>query len=261
MITNSTSGTNLHEIASGIYRINTPVEIAGGMGFNFNQYLVADDEPLLFHTGPRHLFSLTAEAIGKVLPVEELRYIAFSHYEADECGSLNDFLAVARSAVPVCSQAAAMVSVDDVAARPARALADGEVLRTGRHAFKWLDTPHVPHGWECGFMMELKTRHAPLRRPLHAGRLRHRGAHRGRHPRPEQSLPPGDGLLRAWAADRRDPRAPRPRRAPGPRLHAWKRLARRRRLPPSRPRPLPHRPGWHGRRRIAGRKAQQPADC
>jgi flavorubredoxin len=158
MITNSSSGTNLHEIAPGIYRIHTPVEIPGGTGFNFNQYLVADDEALLFHTGPRRMFPLVAEAIGKVLPPERLRWIAFSHFEADECGSLNDFLAAAPAAVPVSSQVAAMVSVNDVADRPARALADGEVLRTGRHAFKWLDAPHVPHAWETGFMMELETR-------------------------------------------------------------------------------------------------------
>jgi flavorubredoxin len=158
MITNTSSGTNLHEIASGVYRINTPVDTPDGAGFNFNQYLVADDEPLLFHTGPTRMFPLVAEAIGKVLPLERLRYVAFSHYEADECGSLNDFLAAAPSAVPICSQVAAMVSVDHVAVRPARALADGEVLRTGRRAFKWLDTPHVPHGWDCGFMMELETR-------------------------------------------------------------------------------------------------------
>lgn len=158
MITNTASGTNLHEIASGIYRINTPVEIAGGLGFNFNQYLVVDEEPLLFHTGPRRMFPLVAEAIGKVVPLERLRYVAFSHYEADECGSLNEFLAAAPAAAAVCGQVAAMVSVDDIATRPARALADGEILRTGRHAFKWLDTPHVPHGWECGFMMEMETR-------------------------------------------------------------------------------------------------------
>jgi flavorubredoxin len=158
MITNSSSGTNLHEIASGIYRINTPIALPDGQGFNFNQYLVADDEPLLFHTGPRRMFPLVAEAIGKILALEKLRYVAFSHYEADECGSLNDFLAAAPSAVPVASRVAAMVSVDDVAIRPARALADGEVLRTGRHAFKWFDTPHVPHGWESGLMMELETR-------------------------------------------------------------------------------------------------------
>jgi flavorubredoxin len=104
------------------------------------------------------MFPLVAEAIAKIVPVERLRYVAFSHYEADECGSLNDFLEAAPNAAPVCSQVAAMVSVNDIATRPARALADGEVLRTGRHAFKWMDTPHVPHGWECGFMMELETR-------------------------------------------------------------------------------------------------------
>jgi flavorubredoxin len=108
LITDTSSGTNLNEIAPGIYRINTPVEIPGGMGFNFNQYLVADDEPLLFHTGPKRMFALVAEAIGKVLPLEWLRYLAFSHFEADECGSLNDFLAAAPAAVPVCSRGAAM---------------------------------------------------------------------------------------------------------------------------------------------------------
>ncbi|NNL86723.1 MAG: MBL fold metallo-hydrolase [Myxococcales bacterium] len=157
MITNSSSGTNIHEIAAGIHRINTPITFPNGDGFNFNQYLVADDEPLLFHTGPRQMFPLVAEAIGTVLPLERLRHVAFSHYEADECGSLNDFLAAAPSAEPVCSHVAAMVSVNDVATRPARPLADGEVLRTGRHAFKWLDAPHVPHGWDCGFMVELET--------------------------------------------------------------------------------------------------------
>ena len=158
MITNIASGTNIQEIATGIYRIHTPVDLPNGAGFNFNQYLVADDEPLVFHTGPRAMFPLVAEALGKVLPIERLRYVAFSHYEADECGSLNDFLAAAPDAAAVCSQIAAMVSVNDIAVRPARALADGEVLRTGRHAFKWFDTPHVPHGWECGFMMETETR-------------------------------------------------------------------------------------------------------
>jgi len=149
MITNTTSGTNLHEIAQGIFRINTPVEIPGASGFSFNQYLISDEAPLLFHTGPKRLFRLVAEAIGKVVALERLRYVAFSHYEADECGALNDFLAAAPDAVAVCGQVAAMVSVDDVAVRPARALAEGEVLRTGRHALKWLDAPHVPHGWSA----------------------------------------------------------------------------------------------------------------
>ncbi|HJV11307.1 MAG TPA: MBL fold metallo-hydrolase [Burkholderiales bacterium] len=158
MITNATSGTNVHEIAAGIFRINTPIQIPGGPEFNFNQYLIADDEPLLFHTGPKRMFPLVAEAIGAVLPLSSLRHVAFSHYEADECGSLNDFLAAAPQAQAVCGRIGAMVSVNDVAARPARALADGEVLAIGRHKLKWFDAPHVPHGWECGFMMETETR-------------------------------------------------------------------------------------------------------
>ncbi len=158
MITNPDSGTNVHEIAAGVYRVNTPVALPGGAGaFNFNQYLVVDDEPLLFHTGPRRLFPLVSEAIGRILAPGSLRYVAFSHFEADECGSLNDFLAIAPEAVPVCSRIAAMVSVDDVADRPARALADGEILRLGRHAIRWFDTPHLPHGWDCGLMMEQHT--------------------------------------------------------------------------------------------------------
>ncbi|MCC7216127.1 MAG: MBL fold metallo-hydrolase [Burkholderiales bacterium] len=158
MITNSASGTNVHEIALGIYRINTPVDLPDGLGFNFNQYLIADEAPLVFHTGPRRMFPLVAEAIGTVLPVETVRYVAFSHFEADECGALNDFLAAAPHAVPVCGQVGAMVSVNDVAVRPARALADGETLPIGTHALRWLDAPHVPHGWDCGFMLETHTR-------------------------------------------------------------------------------------------------------
>jgi flavorubredoxin len=158
MITNAASLTNIHEIAPAIYRINTPVALPGGPDFNFNQYLVVDDEPLLFHTGPRRMFPLVAEAIGKVTPLRSLRYVGFSHVEADECGALNDFLAAAPDAVPVCGQLAALVSVNDLADRAARALADGEVLRTGKRAFRWIDAPHVPHGWECGFMMETETR-------------------------------------------------------------------------------------------------------
>jgi len=157
MITNPSSGTNVHEIAAGIYRINTPVALPGAGAFNFNQYLIADDEPLLFHTGPRRMFPLVSEAVGKILPLDKLRYIAFSHFEADECGSLNDFLAAAPRSVPVCSQVAAMVSVNDVADRPARPLADGETLKLGRHEVRWYDTPHTPHGWESGLMMEMHT--------------------------------------------------------------------------------------------------------
>ena len=158
MITNAASGTNLHEIAPGIYRINTPVQIPGGPEFSFNQYLVKDDEPLVFHTGMRGLFPLVSEAIAKVLPLESICYVAFSHFEADECGALNEFLAAAPRAVPVASQVGAMVSVNAFADRPARAMADGEVLSVGSKQLRWLDAPHVPHGWDNGFMMELSTR-------------------------------------------------------------------------------------------------------
>ena len=158
MITNEQSGTNVHEIADGIYRINTPVQLPGGHGFNFNQYLIVDDKPLLFHTGPRRMYPLVVEAIAAILPVARLSYIAFSHFEADECGSLNDFLAAAPTAVPVCSRVAAMVSVTDIADRAPRALADGETLHLGHHALRWFDTPHLPHGWETGLMLDDTTR-------------------------------------------------------------------------------------------------------
>ncbi len=150
--------TNIDEVADGIYRINTPVEIPGGPDkFSFNQYLIASDEALLFHTGPRQLFPLVREAVGRVMPVERLRWIGLSHFEADECGALNHWLATAPQAVAVCSRVAAMTSVDDFADRPPRALADGEALDLGRHTVRWFDTPHVPHSWECGLMMENAT--------------------------------------------------------------------------------------------------------
>jgi flavorubredoxin len=156
-ITNRQSGTNVHEIADGIYRINTPVA-APPAGFSFNQYLVVDDEPLLFHTGPRKLFPFVREAVASVLPVERLRHVSFSHVEADECGSLNEWLAIAPQALPLCGSIAAMTSVEDLADRPPRVLADGETLSIGRNTVQWFDTPHLPHAWECGFLMEQRTR-------------------------------------------------------------------------------------------------------
>ncbi|MFC1681971.1 hypothetical protein ACFL1S_09445, partial [Pseudomonadota bacterium] len=110
--TNTASGTNVHEVAEGIYRINTPVPpsvIPGG--FSFNQYLITGEQPLLFHTGPRKLFPLVSEAVRSVLPVKSLRYIAFSHFEADECGSLNEWLAVSPQSQPLCGRVAALVSI------------------------------------------------------------------------------------------------------------------------------------------------------
>jgi len=151
--------TRIDEIASGIYRISTPVppEAIPG-GFTFNQYLIADDEPLLHHTGLLKMFPAVRAAIASVIPVESLRYVSFSHYEADECGSLNEFLQVAPQAQPLCSRIAKMVSVDDIALRPARALGDGEELSLGSHVVRWIDTPHLPHGWECGHLFETTTR-------------------------------------------------------------------------------------------------------
>ncbi|MBP0618876.1 MBL fold metallo-hydrolase [Cupriavidus consociatus] len=148
------SGTAIDEIADRIYRISTPLEIPGGGGFSFNQFLIDDDEPLLFHTGLRRLFPVVREAVERIMPVGRLRYVGFSHFEADECGALNQFLAAAPRAEPLCGQIAAMVSVSDYADRPPRALDDGETISLGQHKVSWLDTPHLPHAWECGFLME-----------------------------------------------------------------------------------------------------------
>lgn len=153
------STTRVDEIADGIFRISTPVppSVVPG-GFTFNQYLIRDDEPLLFHTGPRKLFPMVREGIERVMPVEKLRHVSFSHVEADECGALNEFLAVAPHAAPLSGQIAAMVSIGDLADRAPRALADGESLSLGRHTVEWIDAPHLPHGWDCGFLMERSTR-------------------------------------------------------------------------------------------------------
>jgi len=158
IVTNDHSGTNVEEVAEGIYRINTPVVIPGGAGFSFNQYLIVDADPVLFHTGPRKMFPLVRDAVASVLPVDRLRYIALSHVEADECGSLNEWLAVAPRALPLCGSVAAMVSIEDLADRRPRALTDGETLSLGTHAVRWFDTPHLPHAWECGFLAEERTR-------------------------------------------------------------------------------------------------------
>lgn len=152
------SGTNVHEIAAGIYRISTPVNAIPG-GFTFNQILIVDDEPLLFHTGLRQMFPLVRKAVEHVLgDLEKLRYVGFSHFESDECGSLNDWLAAAPRAEAVCSVIGAMVSVNDFAIRPARPLADGEELSLGSKHVRFLDAPNLPHNWECGYLFESTTR-------------------------------------------------------------------------------------------------------
>jgi glyoxylase-like metal-dependent hydrolase (beta-lactamase superfamily II) len=159
-ITNSSSGTRVDEIAPSIYRISTPVppdEIPGG--FTFNQILIVDDAPLLFHSGPRLLFPLVHEAVAHVLgDAATLRYVGLSHVEADECGALNHWLAAAPRAQPLCGTIAAMVSVADLADRPPVALADGQELELGTRRVRWLDAPHLPHNWECGYLFETTTR-------------------------------------------------------------------------------------------------------
>lgn len=158
-ITNPQSGTRIDEIGEQIYRISTPVpEDVIPHGFTFNQFLLVDDEPLLFHTGLRRMFPLTLEAVRQVMPPEKLRWIAFSHVEADECGALNEWLAVAPQAQPLCGEIAAMVSVQDIADRPPRALRHGEQVSLGKHTVTWLDAPHVPHGMECGYLFEERSR-------------------------------------------------------------------------------------------------------
>jgi flavorubredoxin len=159
-VVNSQSGTRVDEIAPSIYRISTPVppsQMPGG--FTFNQILIDDDSPLLFHTGPRRMFPLVHEAVAHVLvDATRLRYVGLSHVEADECGSLNDWLAAAPRAEPVCGTVAAMVSIGDLADRPPVALADGAELRLGARRVVWLDAPHLPHNWECGYLVEATTR-------------------------------------------------------------------------------------------------------
>lgn len=159
MIVDSVSGTRIDEVGDRIFRISTPVPpSAMPGGFTFNQYLVVDDAPLLFHTGLRALSGSVRQAVSQVMPFERLRYISFSHVEADECGGLNDLLAAAPAAVPVCGRVAAMVSIGDLADRPPLALEDGGRLSLGQRSIRWFDAPHLPHGWECGYIFEETTR-------------------------------------------------------------------------------------------------------
>jgi len=154
-VTNKQTGTRVDEVAEGIYRISTPVsEVAGG--FSFNQYLLVDDQPLIFHTGPRKMGQLVLEAISSVMDVKNLRFIGISHFESDECGSLDEFLRRAPNAAPLCGQTNEMVN-GDCFDKPARAMADGEALSLGGHRVRWFDTPHLPHAWDCGYLMEEKT--------------------------------------------------------------------------------------------------------
>ena len=151
--------TSIDEIADGIYRLSTFVpEIAAPAGFTFNQFLVLADEPLLFHTGKRRMFPEVRAAVARILPPEGLRWIAFGHYESDECGAMNEWLSVAPHAEVMHGQIGCMVSLNDVADRAPRMLADTEVVELGRdRRVRFLDTPHIPHGWEAGVLYEETT--------------------------------------------------------------------------------------------------------
>ncbi len=143
--------TNVVEIAPDVYRIST---FHPDYGMQFNQFLVKDTEPFLMHTGFKQMFPLTLEAVASVIEPETLRWIGFSHFESDECGSLNEWLTVAPQSQAVCSFVGAVVSVNDFGERPARALADGEILETGQHRLRFLATPHVPHCWDAGLFFD-----------------------------------------------------------------------------------------------------------
>jgi flavorubredoxin len=139
------------EIAPDLYRIST---FHPTFGIQFNQFVLKDDAPFLMHTGLRRMFPDTLEGGASVLDPSSIRWIGYSHFEPDECGALNEWLALAPRAQAVCSLVGAIVMVNDVADRPARPLADGETLETGRHRLRFLSTPHVPHCWDAGLFFE-----------------------------------------------------------------------------------------------------------
>lgn len=146
--------TKVTEIANGIFRLSTFIAQVPPTGLAFNQFLVLGEEPLLFHTGMRGLFPLVREAVAKVMAPEALRWISFGHYEADESGAMNEWLAIAPNAQVAHGMTGVGVSLMDQADRAPRVLGDGEVIDLGGKRARYLDTPHVPHGWEAGLMFE-----------------------------------------------------------------------------------------------------------
>src|SRR3954454_9265238 len=151
--------TRIDEIADGIYRLSTFVpEVAPPAGFTFNQFVVLGDEPLLFHTGLRRMFPLVRTALARIIPPERLRWITFGHYEADECGAMNEWLAAAPQAEVAQGQTGCLVSLNDMADRAPRVLADSESIDLGGGTrVRYLDTPHIPHGWDAGILYEEST--------------------------------------------------------------------------------------------------------
>ena len=151
--------TKISEIAEGIYRLSTYVpDIAPPAGFTFNQFLILGDEPLMFHTGLRKMFPLNLDALNRIIEADRLRWIAFGHFEADECGAMNEWLAVAPQATPSHGQTDCIVSLNDFADRAPRVMADNEVIELGGKRIRFIDTPHTPHGWDAGVLYEETTR-------------------------------------------------------------------------------------------------------
>ncbi len=159
-IVNSQSGTRIDEIAADIYRISTPIPPGGPLpaGFSFNQFLIVDDEPLLFHTGMTPLFPLVRAAIDSVMPIEKLRWISFGHVEADECGAFRPIAAAAPHATMLCGGLQAILAGAELSDRPPEVLADGASRSIGKRSVTWIDAPHVPHAWDNGFLFESTTR-------------------------------------------------------------------------------------------------------
>ncbi|MHC4953042.1 MAG: oxygen-binding di-iron domain-containing protein [Planctomycetota bacterium] len=139
------------EIGPDLYRLSI---FAPDFDLQFNHFLVDDEQPLLYHAGLRGMFAPLRDAVAKVIDPARLRWVGFSHFESDECGGLNDWLAVAPEAQPVCSDLSAMVSVNDFSSRPALGLADNDVLSTGKYRFRMCRTPHLPHGWDASVLFE-----------------------------------------------------------------------------------------------------------
>jgi flavorubredoxin len=146
--------TRVAEVADGVHQLTTDI---AEIGLGFNQYLIDGDEPMLFHLGMRGLFPLVSDALSRVVPLDSLRWLSFGHVEADECGSMNQFLAAAPHATVAQGFVGCLVSIGDLADRPPRPLGDGDVIDIGGHRMRWIDTPHVPHGWEAGVMFDETT--------------------------------------------------------------------------------------------------------
>jgi flavorubredoxin len=143
--------TDIHEIAPDLFRLSIYVP---NFDMQFNHFLVRDEQPLLFHTGFKGMFGPLRDAVASLIDPTKLRYVAWSHFESDECGALNDWLQLAPQAEPVCTLVGKLVSVDDFSIRPARGMTPDDVLTTGKYRYRFYRSPHLPHGWDAGVLFE-----------------------------------------------------------------------------------------------------------